>query len=157
MVPQNLQTPLHVLHFFLIIAAACATAFPVVYLRRPWYKSALGRVLMLHGVALALALDLTLLFTYWRTTDLRLHIYIDIAVIGLVAGATLGLLVILLRTMKETSSDHSTPEFTFDGTLEVEQSGNKKVYSLSLESDPQQLDQKDFVIFRVAKPQPVGE
>lgn len=49
----------------LVIAAFFTTTFPLLYLFSTWNKSKLGRVLMLQGVAFALAVDLTLLFALW--------------------------------------------------------------------------------------------
>ena len=44
------------------IAAVPATLFPIVYSRRPWRASFLGRALMVKATGLALLIDISLLY-----------------------------------------------------------------------------------------------
>jgi hypothetical protein len=53
------------LRVVLVIAALAATSFPFVYSITPWRSLTVGRVLMHVGISLALALDMTVLFTFW--------------------------------------------------------------------------------------------
>ena len=46
------------------IAAVPATLFPIVYWRRPWRASFLGRALMTKATGLALLIDTTLLYVW---------------------------------------------------------------------------------------------
>lgn len=39
-----------------------ATLFPIRYAFRPWYRSLIGRALMIHSVGLALRIDISLLY-----------------------------------------------------------------------------------------------
>lgn len=50
------------------IAAFFTTLFPILYASSPWYKSALGRIFMVQSIALAMAVDATLLTRVWVPT-----------------------------------------------------------------------------------------
>ena len=45
-----------------VVAAISANLFPLVYARRPWNRSFLGRALMVKAIGLALLIDVTLLY-----------------------------------------------------------------------------------------------
>lgn len=55
-------------------------------------------------------------------------------------------LILHLNTKAYNSSDAK-----YGGTIDIEQVENKKIYSLNLNSDPDDLDTKDQVIFRINK------
>jgi len=44
---------------------------------------------------------------------------------------------------------YNASEVKYDGTIDVEQLEDKKVFSLNLNSDPEKLDTKDQLIFKV--------
>lgn len=94
---HDIHTLLHWLRVVLIVAAICATLFPILYLFSHWWSTMLGRLLMLQGVAFALALDVTCLFTYWRPTDILVEFWIDVIVFTLIAVATASLTVMMIR------------------------------------------------------------
>ena len=75
---QDPNTSLHLFIIFNAIAAFFANAFPLLWgFLSPWYKSHLGRAMMLQGVSLALALDTTLAFAILNETILvRRSLYI---------------------------------------------------------------------------------
>lgn len=50
----------------LIIACIFSTLFPLTFLLTAWAKRSLGRALMANSIALALALDFTLVFSLWE-------------------------------------------------------------------------------------------
>lgn len=79
------------------VAAICTTAFPLLYLFSPWHGSKIGRVVMLQGVAFALAMDITLLFQYWEP-PLQLSFWINAFVLTLIALATASLTGVLWVT-----------------------------------------------------------
>lgn len=85
-------------------AALNTTFFPVLYLFSEWNESKLGRILMLQGVAFALAIDLTFLFAFWRPEDILVLFWINAAAFTLVAVAT-GLLTWML--WRTNHSKHS--------------------------------------------------
>lgn len=70
------------------IAAFFTTLFPFLYLFSPWYKSKLGRVLMLQAVAFALAVDLTLLFQFWTPKNIYVILWLNVIVFSLIAAAS---------------------------------------------------------------------
>lgn len=53
----------------IVIAAVCASSFPILYMFSPWHTSRVGRAFMLQSIAFAAALDLTVLFQFWTPTD----------------------------------------------------------------------------------------
>lgn len=63
---------------FNTIAAFFANAFVILWgFLSPWYKSHLGRAMMLQGVSLAIALDTTLAFAVLNeTTVIRRSVYV---------------------------------------------------------------------------------
>ena len=72
----------------LAFAAFFSTAFPLLYLFSPWYKTKLGRVLMLQAVAFALAIDLTLIFQFWTPSNIYVILWTNVVVFTLIAIAT---------------------------------------------------------------------
>lgn len=70
------------------IAAFTTTAFPLLYAFAPWYKSRLGRGLMLQGIAIALALDLTVLFAIWTPTNILVLFWVSFFGFAFIAMAT---------------------------------------------------------------------
>ena len=72
----------------LILAAISTTAFPVLYAFAPWWSTRLGRGLMIQGIAFALAIDLTLLFTFWETDNILLLFWVNAVVLTLLAFAS---------------------------------------------------------------------
>lgn len=92
--PETLK---ETLKYILFVAAFFATAFPVMYAFSPWYKSALGKVLMLHGFALAFALDVTLLFYFWQPKDILIVFWIEVVIFALIALANFMICLLLWR------------------------------------------------------------
>lgn len=86
---HDIEVLTQILKWFLFVAAFFATAFPVLYLFSPWWSTWLGRLLMLHAFALALALDVTALFTYWQPTDILVYFWIECFVFGIIAVANM--------------------------------------------------------------------
>ena len=81
-----------------VIAAFFTTAFPILYLFSEWNKSKLGKILMLQGVAFALAVDLTLLFAFWTPKDILVQFWVSAFVFTFIAFATGALCWMLWRT-----------------------------------------------------------
>ena len=75
----------------LVVAALGANSFPVLYAFSPWYKSQLGKIMMLLGITLAVALDLSLLFGVWKPHDLWPLLVIQAIIYTMIAFATTGL------------------------------------------------------------------
>jgi hypothetical protein len=80
----------------LTIAAIPVTAFPLLYLVfAPWYKSQLGRAMMLQSMAIAFAIDFSLIYQYWVFTS-SLHVLLTIRLFMFVF---IGLAALYLTTM----------------------------------------------------------
>lgn len=75
----------------LVFTAICTTAFPALYAFSPWYRSTLGRMIMLRGIALAMLIDLTLLFKFWIPESDILLFAMSLGAFGLVAVSSLSL------------------------------------------------------------------
>ena len=74
---QDPNTSLYLFILFNAIAALFANALVILWgFLSPWYKSHLGRAMMLQGVSLALALDTTIAFVILNeTTVIRRSVY----------------------------------------------------------------------------------
>lgn len=80
------------------VAAICATAFPIFYAFSRWYASWLGRLLMLQGVALALALDASLIFQFMRDDpNVLMRFWVYAFALTLIAIATAALTFMVVR------------------------------------------------------------
>lgn len=73
----------------LVFTAICTTAFPALYAFSPWYRSILGRMIMLRGIALAMIIDLTLLFKFWIPENDILLFAMSLGSFGLVAVSSI--------------------------------------------------------------------
>lgn len=76
------------LHILMVIAAICATAFPMLYAFSPWYRSVLGRALMIQGVALAWILDITAIYALIENEDLETKLWVYVVSFIFLACAT---------------------------------------------------------------------
>lgn len=87
----------HVANVFLWLAAISATLFPIIYVFSPWYKTDLGRVVMLQAFAFAVALDVTLVFSYWKPGDVLFVHWVEVIVFGMIALATSSMTYLLWK------------------------------------------------------------
>lgn len=96
--PHDVQTVMQVSRIFLAIAAGCVTVFPLLYgLLSPWYKSHLGRAVLLQSLSIALVIDITAYAQFWNiTTDLHKIMVINVVFLGLVALTSLYLTATLV-------------------------------------------------------------
>lgn len=96
------------------LAAIGTTAFPVLYLFSPWYKSILGRTMMAQAWAFALTVDATLLFRYWQPPSIWTQL-VSALLLVYVAGTAVTLTSILWilnyqhRLSKETDEFREQP------------------------------------------------
>jgi hypothetical protein len=86
-VTHDIEVLTRILKGCLFVAAFLATAFPVLYMFSPWWSTWLGKLLMLHAFALALALDVTAIFTFWQPSDILVYFWVEVFVFGLIALA----------------------------------------------------------------------
>lgn len=68
--PEDVETIRQWTLVALTIAAFPITAFPLLYLCfSPWYKSQLGRAVLLKSFSVALAIDFSVVYRHWTFTD----------------------------------------------------------------------------------------
>jgi hypothetical protein len=94
----DIATVRHIGVVVLVISALATTLFPVLYAKAPWYRSALGRAVMFRAVALALVLDLAVVFELWVEPRSRLVLlWINIAVLAVIGASSAAMSVVLMR------------------------------------------------------------
>lgn len=72
------------LFFLLLWVSLATTAFPVLYSFTPWYKSVLGRIMMLNSIAFAFTVDMTFAFNFFLTS-MPEWAYLTIGIVGFTA------------------------------------------------------------------------
>ena len=98
----------------LVVAAIWTTAFPILYLFSPWRLTGLGKVLMLQGIAFALAMDLTAAFNFWMPIHrMKLAYIIDALVLTFIAAST-GALTVMLWKIQHERANYKFPQRRFD-------------------------------------------
>lgn len=94
---MSIDTVIQWVKFASVFTAILTTAFPLIYLFSPWYRSQLGRAVMLQSVSIAFAIDITVVYQHWRfTTDLRTLMLINIGLLLFISAGTLYLIIMLL-------------------------------------------------------------
>ena len=83
----------------LIVSSVCATSFPLVWAFSRWWSTLLGRLIMLQGVTIAVAVDLTFFFNIVAPNfnNLMVLFWINAVVFGLIALSTVLLTVTVIR------------------------------------------------------------
>lgn len=81
----------------LFVTALCTTAFPIMYAFSPWFKSPIGRALMIQAIAFATAVDLTLVVMFWRPTDILVLFWLNAFVFTFIASATAWLTITMVK------------------------------------------------------------
>lgn len=76
------------IRFVVVYTAIGATSFPIIYSFSPWRSRPLGRVIMLLGISLAAAIDLTLLFSFWSTRSIYVTFWVNIFVLNAIFIST---------------------------------------------------------------------
>ena len=80
-----------------IVAAVGATAVPILYSFLPWRKHRIGPPFMLQAVAFAGALDLSVLFAFWRPKDVLIIFWVQALVFTAIAISTTTLVWVTIR------------------------------------------------------------
>jgi len=70
-----------------------------------------------------------------------------------VAGTILALDAFLGLLLGLSTSNYKKSDARFDGHIDVEDQEDSKKFSLNLNSDPEDLEQKDEILFKVNKPE----
>lgn len=80
-----------------VIAAAGASAVPVVYSFLPWRRHLIGRAFMLQAVVLAVALDSSVLFAFWMPKEILVLFWFQASIFTGIAMSTSMLTLVTLR------------------------------------------------------------
>lgn len=80
-----------------VIAAIGATAVPVIYSFLPWRKHRVGFAFMLMAISFAAALDMTVLFAFWRPQEILILFWVQAIVFTGIAISTSTLAWVTLR------------------------------------------------------------
>jgi hypothetical protein len=80
-----------------VIAAIGATAVPIIYSFLPWTRHRIGPPFMLQAVALAGAIDMTVLFAFWRPDDILVIFWAQALVFTGIAVSTSTLVWVTIR------------------------------------------------------------
>lgn len=82
----------------LVVLAIVVTAFPIIYgVLAPFWKTLLGRSVMILGVALALLADLSILFDFWQPSPVATQLIIMVVLLLIIIGS-LGKDVAIIKT-----------------------------------------------------------
>lgn len=103
---SDLETIRQWTRVILTITAICVTVFPLLYLFSPWYRSQLGRAMMLQSLSIAFAVDFSAVYAYWAFTEnLRMLLIIRFFMFIFIAAASIYLTAMLvyynIRPQKE--------------------------------------------------------
>ena len=81
------------IRIFLIGAAICVTSVPVIYAFYPWRTRRLGQLFMLQAFMFAVAIDTSLLFSFWRPDSILVRFVVNMILLVGLAVSTLGMAV----------------------------------------------------------------
>jgi formate hydrogenlyase subunit 3/multisubunit Na+/H+ antiporter MnhD subunit len=95
--PNDVETLRQWIRVALTICAICVSAFPLLYgIFSSWYKSQLGRAMMLQAGAVASAVDWSVAYQFWVSDDnLLIFLWIRFSMFVLVGAAYLYLTAVL--------------------------------------------------------------
>lgn len=95
---KDVETIRHWTQVALTIAAIPVTAFPLLYLIfSPWYKSQLGRAVLLQSLSIACAIDFSVVYRYWAfTSNRQLLLTIWFFMVVFIGVASLYLTIVLI-------------------------------------------------------------
>lgn len=97
----------------LVIAAITSTSFQFLYMFTPWYKSPLGRAVMLQAIALCFALQLQVVFTFF-VQDIPLNVlyWINDGILLVIVIATSMLAYLQWTYRRKRKEDHAVSDTT---------------------------------------------
>jgi branched-subunit amino acid ABC-type transport system permease component len=95
--PHDVQTLRQWLRIVMIITAFCSTALPLVYSLTGWRKFKTGRLFMLLSLSFATAIDVTVLFSFWRPKNVLVIFWVDALLFTFIAAASLSLIILVIK------------------------------------------------------------
>lgn len=78
-----------------IVTAVCTTSVPMLYSVFPWRTRRFGQIFMLQAIAFAVAMDMTVLFSYWHPKDILIIFWVDAVVLSVVAASTAAFAILI--------------------------------------------------------------
>lgn len=81
----------------LVVAAIATTAFPLLYMFSPWYRSQVGRLIMMKALAFAMAMDATVYFRFWLPENIKIAYLVNDIVFTAISIAVSALTIQLWR------------------------------------------------------------
>lgn len=91
---------------FLILALVMTTAYPVIYSLMPWYKSRLGRAMMLKAVAFNMLIWLKVILTFFLNDNTRMFMLWFNAIVLILIGIATSLMTYeLLQVQRKQIRD----------------------------------------------------
>lgn len=79
-----------------VICSITTTAVPFLYSFTPWRTRLFGKLFMVQAIALAVAMDMTTLFAFWRPTSILIRFAVGIGILLGIGIATTGLAVMMV-------------------------------------------------------------
>lgn len=94
---RDIHTLRQWLLIMMFITAVCSNLLPVVYSFTGWRTYTVGRLFMLLSISYAFALDVTVIFAFWRPSDILAVFWTDVIVFTFIAGASLALVILVIK------------------------------------------------------------
>lgn len=109
MIHADLKTVLDVYSAVLVfVAAVPANLFPLIYSRRPWTRTFVGRALMTNAVGLALLVDTSMFRIVWGNDHEWLSVVRAVVFSIITTGVTLLLIALVASDRAQRQLDRAT-------------------------------------------------
>lgn len=96
--PKDMETVIDYIRICLVITAICVSLFPILYLFSPWYRSHLGRAVMIQSMSVAFAIDVSVVRAYWIRDMTPTGLFLlNVVTLGFIAAASVYLTVMLIH------------------------------------------------------------
>lgn len=108
----------------LCLAAVCVNSVPAIYMFCPWRNTWLGKLFMLQAISFAFAIDVSVLFQFWKPADILLVFWTVIILYTLIAVSTSALAVFIWRLNSVGRKKVEIVKFTspvYDGLKNIAQ------------------------------------
>jgi hypothetical protein len=109
--PKDMETVIEYIKIMLVVTGICVSLFPILYLFSPWYRSHLGRAVMIQSMSVAFAIDISVVRAYWlQDMTVTALFLLNLVILAFIAGASMYLVVMLLYynfQNRETQDDNS--------------------------------------------------
>lgn len=80
-----------------VIASVCTTTLPIVYSTFPWRTRLIGRLFMLQTMSLALTVDVSTMFAFWKPKDVLIVFWVDALMLTLLAISAILMAFFMLK------------------------------------------------------------